>query len=181
VGNIPLWRYHTLPLQRTDALAPARQSRAYARRKPANQKLPRQRRRAVCDRTARETFVALCLSPKRCRPPCRPYQRRRKRAPTSGRRPFTNAIRLTAIVGIPGTRLELVRPEGRGILSPLRLPIPPPGRSGNVAACQVALNARPPALAPARRPDYGGGRRAPPDAPVRRCWRISSRRRRRSS
>src|SRR5215213_2875992 len=32
-GNIPLWRYHTLPLQRTDALAPARQSRAYARRK----------------------------------------------------------------------------------------------------------------------------------------------------
>jgi hypothetical protein len=29
---------------------------------------------------------------------------------------------------IPGTRLELVRPEGRGILSPLRLPIPPPGR-----------------------------------------------------
>ena len=30
---------------------------------------------------------------------------------------------------IPGTRLELVRPEGRGILSPLRLPIPPPGRA----------------------------------------------------
>ena len=29
---------------------------------------------------------------------------------------------------IPGTRLELVRPKGRGILSPLRLPIPPPGR-----------------------------------------------------
>ena len=29
---------------------------------------------------------------------------------------------------VPGTRLELVRPEGRGILSPLRLPIPPPGQ-----------------------------------------------------
>src|SRR4051794_3631412 len=29
---------------------------------------------------------------------------------------------------IPGTRLELVYPEGWGILSPLRLPIPPPGQ-----------------------------------------------------
>src|SRR6476646_7402357 len=32
--------------------------------------------------------------------------------------------------GMPGARLELARPEGRGILSPLRLPIPPPGRFG---------------------------------------------------
>src|SRR4249919_4001543 len=29
---------------------------------------------------------------------------------------------------MPGARLELARPEGRRILSPLRLPIPPPGR-----------------------------------------------------
>jgi hypothetical protein len=38
----------------------------------------------------------------------------------------------TAVVSrcaaVPGTRLELVYPEGWGILSPLRLPIPPPGR-----------------------------------------------------
>ena len=31
---------------------------------------------------------------------------------------------------MPGARLELARPEGRGILSPLRLPIPPLGRFG---------------------------------------------------
>ena len=37
---------------------------------------------------------------------------------------------------IPGTRLELVYPEGWGILSPLRLPIPPPGQDdrANVTA-----------------------------------------------
>src|SRR3954469_14358185 len=29
---------------------------------------------------------------------------------------------------MPGAGLEPARPEGRGILSPLRLPIPPPGR-----------------------------------------------------
>ncbi len=28
---------------------------------------------------------------------------------------------------VPGTRIELVQPYGRGILSPLRLPVPPPG------------------------------------------------------
>jgi hypothetical protein len=30
------------------------------------------------------------------------------------------------IVLVPGTRIELVQPYDRGILSPLRLPIPPP-------------------------------------------------------
>ena len=31
---------------------------------------------------------------------------------------------------VPGARIELARPEERGILSPLRLPIPPPGQFG---------------------------------------------------
>lgn len=34
---------------------------------------------------------------------------------------------------IPGTRLELVYAEAWGILSPLRLPIPPPGRGLTIA------------------------------------------------
>ena len=29
---------------------------------------------------------------------------------------------------VPGTRIELVQAEARGILSPLRLPVPPPGQ-----------------------------------------------------
>ena len=84
---------------------------------------------------------------------------------------------------IPGTRLELVRPEGRGILSPLRLPIPPPGRTTqrNVAGPQVSLNAHP----PGRRPQ-GSGRClpfAPPPTPLRswRCRRRFSSRCRSSS
>ena|SRR2546423_2101617 len=36
---------------------------------------------------------------------------------------------------MPGAGLEPARPEGRGILSPLRLPIPPPGRP---AQCSLA-------------------------------------------
>ena len=30
---------------------------------------------------------------------------------------------------VPGTRIELVQAEARGILSPLRLPVPPPGQN----------------------------------------------------
>ena len=41
----------------------------------------------------------------------------------------SNRFWLAIRPAIPGTRLELVRPKGRGILSPLRLPIPPPGRT----------------------------------------------------
>ena len=64
---------------------------------------------------------------------------------------------------IPGTRLELVRPEGRGILSPLRLPIPPPGRPtptqcsglGGVAQRDRAELCRPlPTAAGAARPSH---------------------------
>jgi hypothetical protein len=43
---------------------------------------------------------------------------------------------------MPRAGLEPARPEGRGILSPLRLPIPPPGRDKrNVAATRQRLNA----------------------------------------
>ena len=35
---------------------------------------------------------------------------------------------LSVFIMVPGTGVEPVQPEGRGILSPLRLPIPPPGR-----------------------------------------------------
>lgn len=47
---------------------------------------------------------------------------------------------------MPGARLELARPEGRGILSPLRLPIPPPGQAptgptttGRTEPCKLTL------------------------------------------
>ncbi len=33
------------------------------------------------------------------------------------------------ILLVPGTGLEPVQPQGRGILSPLRLPISPPGQA----------------------------------------------------
>ena len=40
---------------------------------------------------------------------------------------------------VPGTRIELVQPYGRGILSPLRLPIPPPGQSLKSSAINNAI------------------------------------------
>ena len=49
-------------------------------------------------------------------------ERRASRGP-----PFCSSISWDPTV-IPGTRLELVYAEAWGILSPLRLPIPPPGR-----------------------------------------------------
>ena len=54
----------------------------------------------------------------------------RYRVRRSGRQTKTSRVSMTRRFGdqIPGTRLELVRPKGRGILSPLRLPIPPPGQ-----------------------------------------------------
>ena len=39
---------------------------------------------------------------------------------------------------MPGARLELARPKGRGILSPLRLPIPPPGQAQTGPTCTRA-------------------------------------------
>jgi hypothetical protein len=37
-------------------------------------------------------------------------------------------LEVSGVTPMPGAGLEPARPEGRGILSPLRLPIPPPGR-----------------------------------------------------
>ena len=71
-------------------------------------------------------------------------------------------------VEVPGAGLEPARAEARGILSPLRLPIPPPGRCRNLAP--------PAARWQRRRGRYGigGPRRCPrPGRP-----RISSMRRR---
>ncbi len=37
---------------------------------------------------------------------------------------------------VPGAGLEPARPKGQRILSPLRLPIPPPGQLGKVEVAQ---------------------------------------------
>lgn len=41
---------------------------------------------------------------------------------------------------VPGARLELARPKGRGILNPLCLPISPPGLKMLLVKTNYALN-----------------------------------------
>src|SRR5688572_10617648 len=78
-------------------------------------------------------------------------------------------------LAMPRTRLELVHPCGRGILSPLRLPVPPPGRAGTKAigcAPREPRTTRPPpriGAAAGRSSLFAPGRRL-----VRRRWRIAA-------
>ena len=148
-GNIPPWRYHTLPTERRKSLALARQCRAIAQTITANQR---------CCLTG-----GLVSHNGRGR---QPHTRRRPRR-SDGTQLLEGIEPL-----IPGTRLELVRPEGRGILSPLRLPIPPPGRAAPTQCSRLGGAAQ---RGGPRLTTYGSGRRPPGPAPARRSCRCRRR------
>ena len=66
---------------------------------------------------------------------------------------------------VPGARLELARPCGQRILSPLRLPVPPPRRRDQhtIEACESVAS-------PRRRSLSGRRRWSPPEGGAASPW-----------